>query len=95
MPFDISCYNGLEGLVGENFLLAGAEKQEIFEILAAEEELVGLLKHLTPSFGLTVAKELVYVMYQILKAKYLPFRKLIECKDTIIPKFNCFQGFED
>jgi len=48
-----------------------------------------------PSFGLTVGKEIVFAMYQILSSKLMSFSNIIESKDTIIPKFNCFQGFED
>ena len=36
-------------------------------ILKEEEELIGYLKELTAVFGVTIGKELTYIIYHILK----------------------------
>lgn len=63
--------------------------------LKKEDELVGLLKELAPVFGITVGKEVVYAIVQLLRIKLEGFKALTEIKATILPKFSCFQGFED
>ena len=40
-------------------------------------------------FGITVAKEIVFVIYQILKHKIKEFHALIKAKKSIIPKLHC------
>lgn len=45
-------------------------------------------------FGITVTKEIVYVVYHLLKLKLEVFRKLLQSKEPIIPKMNCFMDCE-
>ncbi len=47
------------------------------------------------AFGLTVAKELVYVIYHILHQKIEKFHQLIRSKEPLIPKMQCLQDFCD
>lgn len=59
-----------------------------------EEELVGLLKTLTPAFGVIIGRELTYIIYHILKLKIASFRELKAPQDMILPRLDCFHGFE-
>ena len=56
---------------------------------------MGFLKEVPKSFGITVAKEIVYVIYHILHSKIHDFHELIVIKEPIIPKFPRFQDYGD
>lgn len=56
---------------------------------------MGLYKQVIPVFGNTIGKELSFVIYHILKQKLAGFRELRAPKDNILPRFDCFQGYED
>lgn len=78
-----------------NELLSQSEQEELLNVLKKEDELVGLLREVAPVFGITVGKEVVYAIVQLLRLKMEGFKALTEVKSTILPKFSCFQGFEE
>lgn len=94
-PFEAGGENELELLTLHNGLLTEKEQQELLRTLKEEGELMEFLKQLAPVFGIAIGKELVYAIYHILKLKLAGFRELQTPKDTILPRLNCFQGFED
>jgi len=44
-------------------------------MIKEEDELIGMLRKITPVFGRTVGKELIYIIHEILKVKLPLFRK--------------------
>lgn len=87
--------NYLDSIITHNEHLKKKMTVEIRELLEREDGLIGLLKEAPNSFGLTVAKELVYVIYYILHQKIEKFHELIKSKEPLIPKMNCLQDFCD
>ena len=63
----------------------------LLSILEKEDGMIGLLKEVPKNFGLTVAKEIVYVIYHILQSKFKEFKNITQSKESIIPKLPCFQ----
>jgi hypothetical protein len=84
----------LELLTIQNELLTGMEQQELVSMLK-EEDLLGLFKLATPVFGITIGKELAYIIYHVLKLKLAGFKDLKAPKDSILPRFGCFHGVEE
>lgn len=82
-------------MVNHNELLSEREKRELANYMREETDLVGFLDHLPPLFGLTVSKELVYIAYHVLKAKLQLFREFNTNRESLLPRFQCFQGFEE
>jgi hypothetical protein len=64
-------------------------------MLAQEEELMGLLREVVPVFGITVGKEVALAVYHLLRNKLKSFQTAISSKETLIPRFDCFFGYEE
>jgi hypothetical protein len=95
LPFEVHGVHELEELTIHNELLTQREQQELMEMLAEEGDLVGLLREAAPVFGITVGKEVVLAVYHLLRNKLKAFQTIIKPKETIIPRLDCFFGYEE
>ena len=71
------CENELESIVMNNDLMSQEMVKWLCCEMEKEEGLIGLLKEVPRTFGLTVGKEIVYVIYHILHAKIKAFKALL------------------
>lgn len=95
LPFEVGGTHEMEALAGHNELLSQREQQELLGWLRREEELVGLLREAVPVFGITVGKEVVFAVYHLLRVKLEEFKTIRDPKPSILPRFDCFFGFEE
>ena len=88
--FEFKGESDLDNIITHNWLL---NKQMLFEvqsILEKEEGLLALIRQAPNALGLTVAKEIVYVIYYIYSKKVNAFKQLLKANELFLPKMQCF-----
>ena len=84
----------LTDLIKSNRLFRAKEKKEFMEDLERETEVCGLLVEMMLLFNHNIFNELVYITYRIWSTKYLKFRNDKSNKESFLPSFSNFCGFE-
>lgn len=84
----------LTEVIKSNRIFRAKEKKEFMEDLERETEVCGLLVEMMVLFNQNIFNELVYVIYRIWSTKYLKFRNDKSHKESFLPSFSNFCGFE-
>ena len=84
----------LETVIMHNELMTVDMKVYLCGVMEKEDGLIGLLREAPDAFGPAVTKEIIFVIYHLLRSKLVPFQKLISNKQPLIPKMQCFMDCE-
>lgn len=96
--YSSSCFKTNPQTVDEaikaNRMLRYCQKVNFIEELQQESELSHLLVEMMLLFNQKIFGELIFVIHTIWNKRYLNFREGKNTNQNILPKFNCFLGFE-